>query len=46
MTISLSAFIADFQAGAAAPLILTQSVEWGMTPDDVNHANNLNVLLV
>lgn len=46
LTISVAAFIADFQAGAAAPCIIAQGSEWGMTPDHVNHANNLNILLV
>ncbi|KAK5217824.1 hypothetical protein LTR72_009487 [Exophiala xenobiotica] len=46
LTISVAAFIADFQAGAAAPCIIAQGVEWKLSPDHVNYANNLNVLLV
>jgi hypothetical protein len=46
LTISVAAFIADFQAGAAAPCILFQGAEWNMTPDHVNDASNLNVLFV
>lgn len=46
MTIGISAFIADFQAGASAPCILPQAVEWHLTPTHVNSAGNLNVLMV
>jgi hypothetical protein len=46
MTIGVSAFLADFQAGAAIPCILPQAAEWHMTPNQVNYAGNLNVLMV
>lgn len=45
-TIGLAAFVADFQAGAAVPCIITQGAEWQLSPTHVNYANNLNVLLV
>jgi hypothetical protein len=46
MTIGFSAFLADFQAGAAIPCIVPQAVEWHMIPNKVNYACNLNVLMV
>ena len=46
LTIAACAFVADFQAGAAAPCIVVQGVEWHITPTHVNYANNLNVLFV
>ncbi len=46
MTISAAAYIADFQAGAAAPCIIAQGAEWKLSPNHVNYANNLNVLFV
>jgi len=46
MTIAIAAFVADFQAGASAPCILPQAVDWHLTPDHVNYAGNLNVLMV
>ena len=45
-TISVAAFIADFQAAVGAADLVPQSVEWHMTPNKVNYAGNLNVLLV
>ena len=44
--IGLAAFVADFQAAAAVPCIITQGTEWHLSPTHVNYANNLNVLLV
>jgi hypothetical protein len=44
LTIGVSAFVADFQA--APPCILVQSVEWNITPNHVNEANNLYVLMM
>jgi hypothetical protein len=46
LVISISAFLADFQAGVAIPCIIPQAVEWHLTPTHVNYANNLNVLMV
>ena len=46
LVISLSAFMGDFQAGAAIPCIIPQAVEWHLTPTHVNYANNLDVLMV
>jgi hypothetical protein len=45
-TISIAAFIADFQAAVGAPDLPTQAAEWHMSPQKVNYAGNLNVLLV
>lgn len=45
-TIGIAGFIADFQAAVGAPDLVLQGVEWGMTPNKVNYAGNLNVLLV
>jgi hypothetical protein len=44
LTIGVSSFVADFQA--APPCILAQAVEWNITPNHVNEANNLNVLMM
>lgn len=46
LTISIAAFLADFQSGAGIPCIVPQGLEWGITPNHVNYANNLNVLMV
>ena len=46
LVISISAFMGDFQAGAAIPCIIPQAVEWRLSPTHVNYANNLGVLMV
>ena len=45
-TISVAAFLAEFQCTTGNPCILLQGAEWGISPDHVNYANNLNVLMV
>jgi hypothetical protein len=46
LTISIAAFLADFQAGAGVPCILPQALEWKISPNVANYPNNLNVLMV
>ncbi|TNY20465.1 major facilitator superfamily domain-containing protein [Rhodotorula diobovata] len=46
LVVALAAFIGDFQSGAGIPLLASQGEEWGLTPNKVNEAGNLNVLLL
>ena len=41
--VSLTSFLADFTSAAGVPLIQAQGVEWGLDPNVVNYAGNLNV---
>ena len=43
--ISITAFTGDFQGALGASLIIPQAVEWELTPNHVNYANNLCVLM-
>ncbi|KAH8819778.1 hypothetical protein F5884DRAFT_25951 [Xylogone sp. PMI_703] len=44
--VGLSAFLGDFGSGAGVPLIVLQGEEWGLSPNHVNFAGNLNVLML
>ena len=44
--VALSAFLGDFGSGAGIPCIIPQAVEWESTPDKINYAGNLNVLML
>jgi hypothetical protein len=44
--VALSAFCGDFGSGAGIPCIVLQGVEWNMTPNQVNYAGNLNVIML
>ncbi|BGP15366.1 hypothetical protein JCM10213_001442 [Rhodosporidiobolus nylandii] len=46
LTVAFAAFVGDAQSGAGIPLLASQGEEWGMTPNRVNEAGNLNVLLL
>ncbi|GAA5855545.1 hypothetical protein JCM9279_005115 [Rhodotorula babjevae] len=46
LVVAFAAFIGDFQSGAGIPLLEAQGEEWGMTPNEVNKAGNLNVLFL
>ena len=46
VVVGFAAFLCDFQAGVGAVAILPQSVEWHLSPNHVNYANNLNVLVI
>ena len=41
--VALTGFLADFTSAAGVPLIQVQGVEWGLDPNVVNYAGNLNV---
>lgn len=45
MTLALAAFQADFQTAVGVPDLLAQALEWNLTPEHVNYAGNLNVLI-
>lgn len=42
----IASFMTDFQAAAGAPLLGPQAEEWNMTPNQVNYAGNLSLLLL
>lgn len=44
--VALSAFLGDFGSGAGIPCIVLQGAEWNMSPNSVNYAGNLNVLML
>jgi hypothetical protein len=44
--VALSAFCGDFGSGAGIPCIVSQGAEWNMSPDHVNYAGNLNVIML
>ncbi|GAA5976187.1 hypothetical protein JCM11641_001075 [Rhodosporidiobolus odoratus] len=46
LIVALAAFVGDYQSGSGIPLLSAQAEEWGMTPNEVNEAGNLNVLLL
>ena len=46
LTVSTSAFLADFQAGAGTPCVTLQSKEWGIDANHINFTGNLNILMV
>ncbi|KAH7061955.1 major facilitator superfamily domain-containing protein [Paraphoma chrysanthemicola] len=45
-TVAWGALCADFTSAAGIPCIFLQGAEWHMSPDKVNYANNLNVLMM
>ncbi|KAK4935614.1 hypothetical protein LTR10_023375 [Elasticomyces elasticus] len=45
-TLAYGAFCSDFISGLCPPLIIAQGTHWQMNPNDVNHANTLNILLL
>jgi MFS family permease len=44
--VALSSFLGDFGSGAGVPCIVLQGEEWGMSPNSVNYAGNLNVVML
>ncbi|MCJ1393458.1 hypothetical protein MMC18_006333 [Xylographa bjoerkii] len=44
--VALSAFCGDFGSGAGISTIVLQGAEWDMSPNDVNYAGNLNVIML
>ena len=46
LIVSIAAFCGDFGSGAGIPCIVVQGVEWNMTPNQVNYAGNLNVIML
>lgn len=44
--ISLTAFLADYGSAAGVPCIILQGAEWGLSPNHVNYAGNLNVIML
>ncbi|KAK3938172.1 major facilitator superfamily domain-containing protein [Diplogelasinospora grovesii] len=44
--ISLTAFLPDYGSATGAVTLLPQAVEWGMTPDFVNHSQAGNVFML
>ena len=44
--VALTAFLGDYGSAAGVPTILVQSVYWNMTPNQVNYAGNLNVIML
>ncbi|GAA5829768.1 hypothetical protein JCM11251_007873 [Rhodosporidiobolus azoricus] len=46
LIVALAAFNGDWQSGAGIPLLEPQGEEWGLTPNKVNEAGNLNVLFL
>ncbi|KAH6642757.1 major facilitator superfamily domain-containing protein [Boeremia exigua] len=45
-TIAFGALTADFTSASGTTTIVLQGVEWHMSPNSVNHAGNLNVLMM
>jgi hypothetical protein len=43
---SLSAFLADYSSACGIPTIVLQGVEWHKSPNKVNYAGNLNVIML
>ncbi|GAA5982591.1 hypothetical protein JCM11641_002593 [Rhodosporidiobolus odoratus] len=46
VVLALAAWLSDFQSGSGIPLLASQGAEWGLSPNTVNEAGNLNVLLL
>jgi hypothetical protein len=44
--VGLCAFCSDFISSAGVPCIVVQGEEWNMTPNRVNYAGNLNVIML
>ena len=44
--VAWTAFLGDYGSAAGIPNILVQSVYWHMTPNQVNYAGNLNVIML
>jgi hypothetical protein len=43
---SLSAFLADYGSACGVPTIVLQGEEWHISPNRVNNAGNLNVIML
>lgn len=46
ITIGMCTFLLDFQAGASIACLIPQGLEWGLSPDHVLRAANLNVIMM
>ncbi|GAA6036099.1 hypothetical protein JCM8097_006614 [Rhodosporidiobolus ruineniae] len=46
LIVALAAAGGDLQSGSGIPLLASQGEEWGLTPNKVNEAGNLNVLFL
>ena len=44
--VALTAFLGDYGSAAGVPTIVVQGVYWDMTPNQVNYAGNLNVIML
>lgn len=44
--VAIAAFLGDFGSGAGIPCIVIQGEEWNMSPNAVNYAGNLNVVML
>ena len=45
LVVSFAGFLADFNAALGPSCIIAQGVEWNLSPDHVNYANNLCILM-
>ncbi|KAI9756556.1 MAG: pyruvate dehydrogenase complex dihydrolipoamide acetyltransferase component (E2) [Chaenotheca gracillima] len=46
LVVAYTAFIADFSSAAGVATIVVQGEEWNMSPNAVNYAGNLNVIML
>ena len=46
VTVGLLAFDADFSGSAGGSIVVVQGRDWNMTPNHVNYAGNLNVIML
>jgi hypothetical protein len=46
ITVALAAFLGDFGSAAGVACINVQGAEWGLSPNHVNYAGNLNVIML
>ena len=44
--VGLTAFLGDYASAAGIPTIVVQGIYWDMTPNQVNYAGNLNVIML
>ena len=44
--IAFTAFLGDYVSAAGIPTIIFQGAEWHMSPNHVNEAGNLNVIML
>ena len=44
--VAFTAFLGDYASAAGVPTIVVQGAYWGMSPNQVNYAGNLNVIML